>query len=96
MSWISVTAIGSMPDEGFVEEDELRRGDERARDLEAAALAARELVRDALSDRREPELGEVLLERSRRLRRSTGSVSRMARRFSSTVMLRKIDGSCDR
>ena len=58
--WMSVTAIGSMPGERLVEQDELRRDDQRPRDLGAPPLAARERVGRRRRERRQVQLGEQL------------------------------------
>ena len=58
--WMSVTAIGIDARERFVEQDELRRDDERARDFDPAALPARERIRGRLGEGGQPELGQQL------------------------------------
>ena len=80
----------------LVEQDELRRDDERARDFRAPPLAARQRVGRRLRQRREIQLGEQLPQpRAPRAPRQS-IVSRMARMFCSTVRPRKIEGSCGR
>ena len=83
--------------ERLVEHHELGLRHQRARDLEPPPLAARERVGLAVPQVLDAELVEQRLEARAALGLAEiGSVSRMARMFSSTVSLRKIDGSCER
>ena len=82
--------------ERLVEQDELRRDDQRARDLRAPALAARQRVGRRLRQVRQVQLGEQLARALAPRGAGRSSVSRIARMFCSTVRPRKIDGSCGR
>jgi hypothetical protein len=87
---------------GLVQQDEARLRGQRAGDLHAAALAARQRQRGRVAQMVHAQLlqqrGELL---GRWLARDSGAVSSRcssstARTFSSTVSLRKIDASCGR
>ena len=83
--------------ERFVEHEQLRLRHERARDGEPPFLAAAQGERRVFRDRARCRTGAAT-DRSVAAARSCscGSVSRMARMFCSTVILRKIDSSCGR
>ena len=83
--WMSVTAIGSMPANGSSSRMNLRRHHQRAGDLRAPALAARQRVGRRAGQRREAELGEQLARALTALDAVSGIVSRIARMFCSTV-----------
>ena len=83
--------------EWLIQQDELRGDDQRPGDLDTTPFPARERVRRRLGQWRQTELGQQLaLPRLRRAAASSGSVSRIAAMFCSTVKPRKIEASCGR
>ena len=96
-SRMSAIEIGSMPGERLVEQHDRRVGGERAGDLAAAPLAARQRHGGEFAQMRQAELAEQLLEPL--AARMAGPARRpRARRmmFCSTVRPRKIEVSCGR
>ena len=84
------------PGKWLIEKEKVWGHDEAPGDLDPAALAARERVGSVLPHPVRPNSVRSRSARSWRWAGESCSVSRMARRFSSTVIFRKTDGSWGR
>ena len=82
--------------EGLVEQEVAGIGDEGARDLEAPPLASGQRIRPVARQRVSSSSASSSSRRAMRSAWERSRVSRMARRFSSTVILRNTDDSWGR